>query len=519
MKSTASTFRWHQFHKVIVMVAGFLVGTSVITSALGFVFWWIAARAFPPQIVGSGAASISAMLLLSNLSTLGVGTTLIRELPRQRHHAGQLIVTGICTVGVMGLVTGVVGAIAMSYISPGLAAIAADKVFILIFPVGVSLSAVSMSVDSIFTGQLMGQMQFARNAMFALTKLLALLAISIWVNITFDLNILACWIAGVLISLAAILVIARARGMFTRLYRPRWTIVRSLARKALGNHALSLELMLPSLAMPVVVAAILAPADTAFFYTAANITGFIFYAPFALAISLYAVGASSLTAIGKKARFTLGLAMLMGILANIALDIGAVPILSFFGKSYADQGVWAMRIMALGVFPLIFKDHYVSLCRIRGRVRRATIVMFFGSASEIALAIIGGKIAGLAGVAVGWNVALGLEAMVMAPGVLRVLAQSEPFEMDVSQAELALEQRRILSELDTVVLPTITRFADPDTMELPSITRQVLQNSFSGYEETAKRVAITIRRPAIHLEMPDEHASYDMSSARTRKRG
>src|SRR5579871_1936691 len=74
MKSTVSAFRWHQFHKVIVMVAGFLIGTSVVTSALGFVFWWVAARAYSPQIVGSAAASISAMLLLSNLSTFGVGT-------------------------------------------------------------------------------------------------------------------------------------------------------------------------------------------------------------------------------------------------------------------------------------------------------------------------------------------------------------------------------------------------------------------------------------------------------------
>ncbi len=500
------------------MVAGFLIGTSVVTSALGFVFWWVAARAYSPQIVGSAAASISAMLLLSNLSTFGVGTTLIRELPRQRHQAGPMIVTGICTVGVTGLIIGAIGAVVMPYISPGLASITANNLFIVLFPIGVSLSTIAGAVDSIFTGQLMGQMQFTRNAIFALGKLLLLLAISVWASVVFDLNIFACWLAGIMLSLVAIFVVARARGMFTRLYRPRWEIVRSLARNALGNYALNLELILPSQAMPVIVASILTPAATAFFYTASNITGFVFYAPFALAISLYAVGASSLTAIGKKARFTLGLAMLMGVLANVALDIGAAPILSFFGKSYADQGMWAMRILALGVFPLIIKDHFVALSRIHGRIRHATLVMLFGSAGEIALATAGGKLNGLAGVAIGWNIALGIEALAVAPIVLRILAQSEPSEIDMAQMGLAAEQQRIFSELDTVVLPTITRFADPDTIELPNITRQVLQNSLSGYEETAKHIAVTVRRPVIHREMTTEHVSHDISSARTRKR-
>ncbi len=71
--------------------AGSLVGTTLVTGALGFAYWWVADRQFHPADVGLASASISAMMLLGALCVLGMGTLLIGELPRQPGKEASLI--------------------------------------------------------------------------------------------------------------------------------------------------------------------------------------------------------------------------------------------------------------------------------------------------------------------------------------------------------------------------------------------------------------------------------------------
>ena len=66
------------------MNAGSLIGTTAVTSGLGFAFWWLAARMFSTEAVGLASAIISTMTLLGSASILGLGTLLIAELPKQR---------------------------------------------------------------------------------------------------------------------------------------------------------------------------------------------------------------------------------------------------------------------------------------------------------------------------------------------------------------------------------------------------------------------------------------------------
>src|SRR5438270_7077568 len=97
-----SLFRWLKKNSVILVNAGSLIGTSVVTSALGFTYWWLAARQFPPRVVGLASASISAMTLLGTFGILGLGTLLIGELPRQKGKEASLISTALIVVGGVG---------------------------------------------------------------------------------------------------------------------------------------------------------------------------------------------------------------------------------------------------------------------------------------------------------------------------------------------------------------------------------------------------------------------------------
>src|SRR5947209_19948940 len=113
--------------------AGSLIGTSAVTSLLGFVYWWIAARQFPPEAVGIASASISAMTLLGGLCILGLGTLLITEIPRQPGHEGELISTALIVVGGVSGCVGTVFAVVAPYISPGFKPLGANILDVVIF--------------------------------------------------------------------------------------------------------------------------------------------------------------------------------------------------------------------------------------------------------------------------------------------------------------------------------------------------------------------------------------------------
>ena len=80
-----------------------LILATGLTSGLGLVFWALAARWLPTATVGLGAALVSVMALLANLSTLGLRNGLIRFLPTAGSASRRLIVTcyALCAVTAM----------------------------------------------------------------------------------------------------------------------------------------------------------------------------------------------------------------------------------------------------------------------------------------------------------------------------------------------------------------------------------------------------------------------------------
>jgi hypothetical protein len=75
--------------------------------------------------------------------------------------------------------------------------------------------------------------------------------------------------------------------------------------------------------------------------------------------------------------------------------------------------------LVLAVFPLIIKDHFVSLCRIDGRLARATVITATGGVLELTGAAAGALLGGLAGLCLGWAAVMCIEAVLMASTVYR----------------------------------------------------------------------------------------------------
>jgi O-antigen/teichoic acid export membrane protein len=402
----------------IVANASSLVGTTAVTALLGFVYWWVAARFFTPGEVGFAAASISAMQLLGAVGTVGCGTLLIGEFVRRR--AGALILTStiLAATGGLGLLLGGVFAVLAPRLASDLRPLASNPANIGLFAVGTALTTAALILDQAVLGLGRGSFQFWRNAIFAATKLAILVPTARLLSTDHEIGIYATWVVGIAVSLVWLGARAIRLGLRPRDLLPRPTLLRDLGRAAVEHHFLNMALQAPSLALPMVVTVTLSSAQNAYFYTAWMLAGFVFVPPVALAISLYAA-ATSPKSLARKLRFTLSAATAIGIAANVVIFAGASLILLPFGAAYADAAAWPLRIIALGVFGLIVKDHYVALCRINSRLAGAIPLIIVGSLAELALAAVGATRGGLTGLALGWLLAISAQAVLMVPSLYR----------------------------------------------------------------------------------------------------
>lgn len=409
--------------------AGALVGTTAVTSILGFAYWWVAARRFLPEAVGVASASVSAMVLLGGFCVLGFGTLLITELPRQPHQAAAFISTALVIVGVVGAAAGFLFAIVAPFASSGFKELSASLVNSVLFASGVSLTAIAVVLDQAIIGLLHGELQFGRNALFAIAKLIALFGLSFLSQGKSGILIYATWTAGIVISFVALVVHLLITGAWPKgNFLPRWRLVRKLGGAALQHHMLNMTLQTPVLMLPLLVTALLSAMVNAWFYVSWMIVSFVFLIPNTLTIVLHAMNSAQQSTLMHKARVTLVVGLATTLLANCVLQVTAKQVLGLFGASYAQQATWTLRILLLAAFPLTIKYHYIAICRIQDRIKRAMLGMLPGGLLELGAATLGAHLGGLIGLSVGWVVAIYIESLFMFRTVTRTV---RPFDRNV----------------------------------------------------------------------------------------
>jgi O-antigen/teichoic acid export membrane protein len=414
--------RWAKANRVLLVNAGSLVGTTVVTSVLGLPFWWVSARLFTPEAVGLSSAAISAMTLLGTACILGLGTLLVGEL---HHHPGkeaELMSAALLLVAGLGAFSGVLCAMIAPSLSADLEPLRAGMETIMLFAGGVSLTAITIVLDQALIGLWRGELQFFRNAFFSVAKFALVLGAGLWLSHKLGLTIYATWAVGNALSLVPLVGYALLKGGWSRrVYHPEWRLLWKLGPAALQHHVLNIILRVPALTLPVLVTILLSVTMNAWFYVAFMIANFVFSVPYALTTVLFATNSARQADLAQKVRLTVGLSTVTGILMMGALLFDTERVLGLFGPDYALHASWSLRILVLGVFPLIIKNHYLTIGRIQNRMSYIILPMLAGVLLELAGAALGAHLGGLLGLSLGWVIALFLEASCMSRSVYKAL--------------------------------------------------------------------------------------------------
>lgn len=405
------------FSRTLGTTAG-LVVAIMVNSATGFVFWWMAARMFPPAAVGLAGAAVSAMLLLSQISVLGLGTQLAGVLHREPRTA-SLAITALVAASSAGAVLGLGFALVVPALSDELSPLASDALVLLVFVAGVSLTTLASVLDQVLVSLFRSAYQLLRNVVFSFGRL-GLLAIAAMLLAPAGMVIYGAWAVGVLLSLVTVLFIIHRAQLSTDVRPLMWRTLGQMARSAFAHHVLDLSRSSSVWLLPLLVTVLLSPELNASFYVAMLLANFIAIVGKSGTFTLYIVGARAPQELWRHLRLTLAIALGVSLLGTLALTFAGEPLLGAFGPTYAGAYP-AVAILGLSCLPLAVKDHWIAIQRVRGTVGVAAILGVGLLVVELVASGVGAANGGLLGLAIARFAVLVLQAAFMAPLVARSL--------------------------------------------------------------------------------------------------
>jgi O-antigen/teichoic acid export membrane protein len=414
----AVTAAWTR-HRDLLRNAASLLATTGVTSVLGFTFWAFAAREFSQQAVGYGSAAVSAMTLLGTVGVFGLGTVLIGELPRRsRSPRAGLVSAALLACGVGSLLLGLAFAAGAPLASSRFEDLLGRPAEAATFAVGVALTAVTSVFDQATIGLLRGGVQLARNLVFAIAKMAVLPVTAVLLHDQFGAGITVSWIAGIVVSMAGSAIWLRIRGCPV-LPRPDWGVLRALGKSTLAHNWLNLAIAVPVTLLPVLVTVVVSPSANAAFYVAWMVISFLVAVPIHLSTVLFAIASADPQLISRKLRFALKVSLWVGIPGMLVLCAGGHFILSLFGSGYSSEATFPLRLLALCYVPGLPKIFYVAVCRAKGKVSRAAVVLTSFAVIEMVAVVVSGVLSGLRGVAIAILVVAVVEGLATTPAIVR----------------------------------------------------------------------------------------------------
>ncbi|TPG44256.1 hypothetical protein EAH89_27545 [Roseomonas nepalensis] len=391
--------------------AAISLGTA-LTAVSGFAYWWVAARSFTPEAVGTASALVSVIGLIGLFGECGLGTLLLGAALGTRQGLGLIGAAMAASLAASALLGAGYVALGEHWpaINHGLEGFGAND---LLLVAGCALTGLTLLTDQSLIAQLRGRLQLLRNVTSALTKLAALLLLALWMPGADGTRLLLlAWVGGMSLALATVGLAARRSGLAV-VGRPDFGLLARQLPRVVDHHALNLAAQAPTIIFPFLIAVLFSPAVNAAFYPAWAMVHAASLFTAALTMVLYRIGTNEPQRLRERLGFSLALSCGFALAVGGGLFVLSGPILAFFNPDYPAIAGPGLALLGFGLVSLAIRQHYLALMRLRGRMRASSVHFAAWSVLEIACACAGGLDAGLRGFVLGWLLSLSLQAATM----------------------------------------------------------------------------------------------------------
>ena len=404
--------------RVPVLRAGYsLVASSVATSALGAIYWFVAARRFDTESVGIGSALVAATSLLGGMANLGLKNGLLRFVPTAGRGTARLITRSYAISVLAAVALGGAFLAGLRVWSPSLVFLRSSPLTCAVFVVTLAAWAVFVLQDSVLVGIGRAPWVLSENLVFSLAKIAILVLI---VGIAPRWGIFLSWGAPTLVLLAAVnWAIARhwlephVRSLQAEAPSPFARVMRF----SFADQAATLLWLATLDGLPLLVLRRSGPSAAAYYYLSAQIAYGLYVVSGCIGAALLAEAARDPARAKELNRRVSRQAFGLVVPTTVAVVIAAPWALRVFGGEYERHATGLLRLLALSAVPYTV----TSLALSRARVRQQMKVVVAGHAAIFVLCV-GAAAAlqprhGLAGV--GTGVLLGQSAVAAAVLTMR----------------------------------------------------------------------------------------------------
>lgn len=354
-----------------------LIIGSAASSALGVVYWALAARYYSPEIVGLSSAVISAMMLLAGLAVLSLPGALVRFLPQAGKRTGTFV---LVTYGVsisMAAILGPLFCLTAGVWSEQLAFLREDPIWLAAFVLATITWCIFSLQDSTLTGLRQAIWLPIENTIFSVVKIGLLLLLA---GSTPRWGLFAAWTIPVVIALVPVNYLLFRRWIPQHIAQSRistnfadsvgnatWTY-RSVQRYVIGNYPGTLLYLAYTMLLPLLVTHLAGSRANAYFTI-----------PWMIASGLQLIALNFTTSLTvEAARDEAKLAVYcyrilqqsLKLLVPLVLftSLCAPLILLVFGADYKAEGTRLLQLLTISSLPNVIVMLYLSFVRVQNQI-------------------------------------------------------------------------------------------------------------------------------------------------------
>ena len=431
----------------------FLLATTASMAAGGFLFWMVAARFYTAGQLGAATSLLSAIVLLSYFSMLGMGGSLVRYLPTSPRPEAD-IGTAVCTVAAASLTIGAGYALSLQLIAPKLLFVQASPALIAAFTVLAAGTAVNLLTDYVFIAMRAARYNFLINGLLLTTLKLGLAFGCRWLG---SFGIVAA--AGTASLLAAGVKLATIRrGLRLRFsFRiDRWTLRRFLSFSTAEYLASCLNLA-PQLIIPLIILQRLDAAAAGAYFIAFQVATLLNSVSYAVGEAMFAEGSQSDRDLGRIMRRSAAVITLLTVPGAAIVVATDRWVLRAFSAEYSRSATGALTVLAISALSVAFYSWTTFLLKVAHQLAAMVVSNAVLVLGVTVLALVWAD-RGIGWVAAAWGVG-NLISGGVAGGAL-LLARPRRPPTPVRRPFPAIE-------LPTAELPIIVLALDAPTVEVP----------------------------------------------------
>jgi O-antigen/teichoic acid export membrane protein len=398
---------------------------TAITTTLGSGYWVLAARFYSPRELGIGAAAVSTMMFLGNLSQLNLNAGLARFLPESGASGGRLIGYAYGASSLLAILISVIFVLVAPLVSDRLAFLTSNPLLAILFCLSVAAWCIFTLQDSVLTALRGAVWVPVENAAFGIAKVVLLVALAGTLG---GFGVFVSWNLPVVVALVPVnllvfrLLLPRLRSLrASRL--PDWRVLR---RFVALDYIGYLFMQAGSNVLPLLVTARLGAVANGRFYVAYAVGGALELVAYNFGMSLTIESSRDQSRLALYTRQILRRGLLLFTPGVILLCLGAPLLLAAFGKEYAHASLMVLRLLVLAVLPKLLIAIFVAVCRVRKRVDRIIVVQAVTSTLVLSLSLASMGRIGIVGVGVAYLVSQTVVAAAVLPSLVRLMRTAEP---------------------------------------------------------------------------------------------